>query len=293
MNPRRVSCTLLTLLAGLTAGEVHADPRSTNVPGGIAIVPITPASSARPEARLGERRVMVVSRAGRWEAVVGIPLDAAPGTHHLDVAVAGERSRRIFAVKPKRYAAQHIRLKDERKVNPSPLDLKRIERETAVIEAAKARWTDTSAVALDLRLPVHGRISSPFGLRRFFNGEPRKPHAGLDIAVPRGTPVKAAGAGRVIATGRFFFNGKTVFIDHGQGLVTMYCHLERIDVEAEDSVSRGQRIGLSGMTGRATGPHLHWSVILNDTLVDPMAFVAGRIPGDKHAKRAPRHPSGQ
>ena len=111
-------------------------------------------------------------------------------------------------------------------------------------------------------------------MRRFFNGEPRSPHAGFDIAAARGSPVKANAGGIVLASDDYFFNGKTVFVDHGNGLISMYCHLERIDVQPGEAVSKGQRLGLSGMTGRATGPHLHWSVILNGALVDPQLFVA-------------------
>jgi murein DD-endopeptidase MepM/ murein hydrolase activator NlpD len=95
----------------------------------------------------------------------------------------------------------------------------------------------------------------------------------LDIAAPVGTPVWAPAAGRVVESGDFFFNGKTVFLEHGQGLVTMYCHLDRIDVEVDQQVDRGEVIGAVGMTGRVTGAHLHWSVSLNRTMVDPLLFL--------------------
>ena len=109
-----------------------------------------------------------------------------------------------------------------------------------------------------------------------FNGEPRAPHSGLDLAVARGTPIGASAGGRVLAVDDYFFNGRTVFVDHGNGLISMYCHLERIDVHAGDAVRRGQPLGLAGMSGRASGPHLHWSVILNGALVDPELFVDKR-----------------
>ena len=127
--------------------------------------------------------------------------------------------------------------------------------------------------SLRMALPVSGRESSPFGLRRYFNEQPRKPHSGLDIAAPEGTPVLAPAGGRVIDTGEYFFNGNTVFLDHGQGLVTMYCHLHEIRVEAGQTVQEGETLGTVGRTGRATGPHLHWGVSLNDARVDPRLFL--------------------
>lgn len=216
---------------------------------------------------------MVLQKKGGWRAIVGIPLDATPGIHTLEVYSGSQRATYKFQINPKSYAVQYLTIKDQRKVEPWPSDLERIRHETKLIAKAKAHWRDTDEVSLELSLPVVGPVSGPFGLRRFFNGQPRNPHSGLDIAAAQGTPVGAVALGRVLTTGDFFFSGKTVFIDHGQGLITMYCHLHQIDVTPGQEIRRGQRIGLAGMTGRATAAHLHLGVILNQTLVDPAMLL--------------------
>ncbi|MDH3355350.1 MAG: M23 family metallopeptidase, partial [Chromatiales bacterium] len=122
--------------------------------------------------------------------------------------------------------------------------------------------------------PVSGRLSGNFGRRRFFNNQPRKPHSGMDIAAPMGTSVVSPAAGKVVDTGNFFFNGNTIFVDHGQGVVTMYCHLNTLTVKKGDIVAQGEKIATVGMTGRVTGPHLHWSVNLNGVRIDPALFMS-------------------
>ena len=250
-------------------------PRPDPVPGGIAIVPLENDARTPPSVYFGKRRVLVRRNDSGWEAVVGIPLSARAGRHTLRIVSADHReSRREFRVRDKKYKEQHLTIKNKRKVNPTAEDLKRIRAEKKIIGAALARWTAQPRVPTRFALPVEGRLSSPFGLRRFFNGQPRKPHSGLDIAAPEGSPVRAPADGSVITSGRYFFNGNTVFLDHGQGLVTMYCHLSEIRVEPGQSVRRGEIIGKVGMTGRVTGPHLHWSVSLNNVRVEPSLFVA-------------------
>lgn len=252
-------------------------PAFASVPGGVAVVPLGSATIApKPQAWLNEQRVYVTADRNQWYAVVGLPLDTEPGPHELSVRIGDRTEAQPFAVHAKRYPEQHIKLKDQGKVELSAPDLARAEREIAQIKELKRHWRDAPETDLNFAAPVEGRLASRFGLRRFFNGEPRDPHAGLDLAVARGTPVKASAAGQVLAVGDYFFNGNTVFLDHGNGVITMYCHLDRIDVQAGETVRKGQRIALSGQTGRATGPHVHWSVILNGAMVDPELFMPGR-----------------
>ncbi|MCZ4328843.1 peptidoglycan DD-metalloendopeptidase family protein [Castellaniella denitrificans] len=276
-NPRRLAaCLALALASALAAVPALAQGfigRTLNVPvpGGVAVVPLGDAAQA-PQVSYAGRRVMVIRDSDRrWIALVGIPLGTKPGRQALRVQGGPAAA---FEVRAKEYATQHITLKNRRQVSPDPEDLKRIERELdqqLAVYRAYREGVVPSNVMLDR--PVGGRLSSPFGLRRFFNGEARNPHSGLDFAVPAGTPVKAPAAGRVALVGDYFFNGKTVFLDHGQGFVSMFCHLSAIDVKPGDEVARGAVVGKVGATGRATGPHLHWNVSLNDARVDPALFI--------------------
>lgn len=266
--------SLLVLALPLLA---HASlPLSSDVPGGVAIIPLgsTSTITGKPQTWLGEQPVLVTSDHDQWYAVVGLPLSMTPGSHELRIKVGDETKMQNFMVNPKEYPEQRIILKDKSKVELSAADLARAEREIAAIHELEHHWSTVQDTDLDFIVPADGKLAGHFGLRRFFNGEPRAPHAGLDVAVAQGTPVMASAHGKVLAVGDYFFNGKTVFVDHGNGLITMYCHLERIDVQAGETVGKGQLLGLSGKTGRATGPHLHWSVVLNGTMVDPALFIA-------------------
>jgi murein DD-endopeptidase MepM/ murein hydrolase activator NlpD len=247
-------------------------PHESAVPGGVALLPLGGRGDAPPHAYYLGHRVMVVRLDKGWMAVVGIPLSARPGRHTLEVR-DGSGTNVDFEVRDKAYETQRITLTDQRMVEPPADVLERIKKEAARIDAAFAHWSEPAALQLPFHLPIGGVQSSSFGLRRVFNGLARNPHSGMDIAAPLGTPVKAPSDGRVIETGNYYFNGNSIFLDHGQGVVTMYCHLSKILVRKGQAVRRGDVIGAVGMTGRVTGPHLHWTVSLNDARVDPALFL--------------------
>lgn len=247
-------------------------PRESRVPGGIAYVEV-PGSDAAPVANVNGQRVAVVRRDGRWVAVVGIPLSAEVGRHTVQVQTSEGTIEVPFEVADKRYRTQHLTVRNQRHVEPAPEDLERIARERARSDAALGAFTVASVLSLQLDAPVAGARSDSYGSRRYFNGQPRNPHSGMDIAAAKGTPISSPAAGTVVESGDFFFNGNTVFIDHGHGLVTMYCHLDKIGVKVGDQLARGQVIGTVGATGRVTGPHLHWGVSLNRAMVDPALFL--------------------
>jgi len=259
----------------------------TPVPGGIAVVHL-PADANPASVRYEQRRVLITRRENETYAIVGLALGVQPGTHYLEARTLENKPLRLaFEVRDKTYETQRITIKDKRKVNPEKRDLERIRREQKQIGAALSHWSDGTEVTLDFLKPVNGPLSSPFGLRRYFNDQPRKPHSGLDIAAAEGTPISAPAPGTVIETGEFFFNGNTVFIDHGQGLITMYCHMSRIDVKPGQRVAAGEVIGAVGMTGRVTGPHLHWGVSLNNARVDPLLFLGEDPPAEAPDTPAP------
>ncbi|MGK9064615.1 peptidoglycan DD-metalloendopeptidase family protein [Stutzerimonas chloritidismutans] len=272
----RAFALLITLLLALPAHAEGFLTRLLNkpVPGGVAVVDLGDAASA-PRARYDGKPVLVIREDGqRWIAIVGIPLSTKAVEQTLDV----DGQPRPFRVSPRTYREQRITLKNQRQVDPNPDDLKRIERELNEQTRAYRAFSARQPSNLLFDKPVDGPLSSPFGLRRFFNGQERNPHSGLDFAVPAGTPIKAPAAGTVILTGDYFFNGKTVFVDHGQGLISMFCHLSKVEVQVGDALDRGAVLGRVGSTGRATGPHLHWNVSLNDSRVDPSIFIGAFKP---------------
>jgi murein DD-endopeptidase MepM/ murein hydrolase activator NlpD len=261
------------LIPALSVADAHL-PLHSPVPGGIALVALPPDTAANPQVKYGKNRVMVVQNGEQWLAVVGLPLATRPGKKYLHIEQARGKPRTIaFQVQDKAYKTQHITIKNKRMVNPNKLDLERIGQEKKLITAAFRHWDDNTGPTTRLLKPTAGPYSSPFGLRRYFNEQPRKPHSGLDIAAAAGTPVFAPAPARVIRTGNYFFNGNTIFLDHGHGLITMYCHLQSIDVAEGQTVETGDIIGKVGKTGRVTGAHLHWSVSLNNARIDPSLLM--------------------
>jgi murein DD-endopeptidase MepM/ murein hydrolase activator NlpD len=271
-------CLALPAFAATPADSFITRALNKPVPGGVAVVDLGTGADA-PKASYQGKPVMVVKEQGsRWLAIVGVPLSVAPGNQQLTAKDANGSRNLAFVVGSKKYPEQRITLKNQRQVNPNPDDLKRIEGELAVQVQAYRSFTPGTPSNLILDKPVDGPLSSKFGVRRFFNGEERNPHAGLDFAVPAGTPIKAPAAGKVILIGNYFFNGNTVFVDHGQGFISMFCHMSEIDVKVGDAVPRGGVVGRVGSTGRATGPHMHWNVSLNDARVDPAIFIGAFQP---------------
>jgi murein DD-endopeptidase MepM/ murein hydrolase activator NlpD len=279
MQRRRFLVHLPAVLAplALTAAPARGAPAPATspidaVPGGLARVPLG-AAPAAPQAWLGDARVLVMPVQGGWRAVAGIGLAAKPGSTLVLRAQSEQgETQHTIRVRAKAYAEQRLKVAPGM-VELSPEDLARHERERAHLAQVIRTFSDTPPVTLSLRQPVPGRRSSSFGLRRVFNGQARSPHNGMDIAAPAGTPVMAAADGRVLDVGEYFFAGRSVILDHGQGLLTLYAHLSAASVQVDQTVAAGARIGDVGATGRVTGAHLHFTVYLNAAAVDPALFL--------------------
>ena len=272
-----------TIIIGLflvVSGATHAQTSSDsifrvgpfehhNVPGGIALVPTGFQNpDFTPSIRWKKRHIAAMFANNEWYAIVGLPLGIEAGITKLSVSTDSSTYPIAFSIKGVQYEEQRITITNTRKVNPAPLDMKRINRENARLKEVKAERSDT-LLTDNFIWPVEGPISSTFGLKRFFNDQPRRPHGGIDIAMPTGTRIIAPADGVIIDTGEYFFNGNSVFIEHGLGVQTFYAHMDSIAVSIGDTVQQGDVIGTVGETGRVTGAHLHWSLGLNSTWVDP------------------------
>ena len=248
--------------------------------GGVALIKVSAACalhSVQGECK-GESLLFFPDGRGSFASIIGIDLKQKSGVRSLRIRgkTAGgkiiERSL-SFRVLKKDFPVQRLTL-PKGMVELSPKDLARVKREHATLmkvfnaSPTKRQWKSGFAA------PLHEPVISAFGLRRILNGEPRSPHTGIDLHAFMGEPVRASAAGTVVYTANQFFSGRSVFIDHGMGIVTMYFHLSKIEVKEGEHVLQGQEIGKAGDTGRATGPHLHWGVRIRGNRVDPMALLA-------------------
>lgn len=259
-----ISCIPMITFASL--------PKESPVPGGVIRLPLGIKSESEPKVKFDNKDVISIrDDNGEWIAIVGIPLSFKDKQGKITLE-SPEKKEISFNVKKSHYKTEKLTIKNKRLVTPSEKDLKKIQEDRVLVQKARERFTNRSP-NLNLLQPTKGRMSSSFGLRRIMNGVEKNPHNGMDIAAPTGTIVNASEEGEVVLATSLFYSGNTVIIDHGHGLLTIYCHLDSINTKNGDIVKRGQNIGTVGMTGRVTGPHLHWSVEINGAKVDPSLFL--------------------
>ncbi len=268
----KIKLILLMLLPNILWASITVE--NTAIPGGIAVIDFE-TNHADPKAFYGGIELYVQKiKDNHYQALVGVPLLTKPGVKHIIVKDFSSKNIE-FNVAEHNYKEQHITLKGKKKkyVNPNLKHMERIKRERPILSAARKVFSNKKLASMNFIRPVDGVTTSPFGLKRFYNGEPRRPHTGLDFAGDIGTPILAPADGKVILTGNFFFNGNAVFIDHSQGLISVYIHMNEILVEEGQYVKQSDKIGTIGQTGRATGAHLHWGVYLNQTVVNPNILI--------------------
>ena len=276
---RRGVLYVIALILLAATGATHSTPAAAAlpsalpVPGGIALVDLGRGDGAAPVAHFGTQRVQVRADHGRWIALVGLPLSQSPGNAVIDVRRGDASAPVSFVVRAHAYPTERLNVAPKH-VDLSAQDQARWEGEQAQMKQVLDGYTEELSPTLRLLAPVPGKRAPTFGSRRVFNGQARNPHSGMDIAAASGTPVIAPAAGIVRDVQDYFFNGQTVIVDHGQGLYTLVCHLSRADVSVGDPVAAGAQLGLSGATGRVTGPHVHFSVILNHAFVNPALLLA-------------------
>jgi murein DD-endopeptidase MepM/ murein hydrolase activator NlpD len=213
----------------------------------------------------------------KWSALVGIDLDTTPGRYVVTVTARSADGRPLTAtpaltVTPKQFATRRLTV-DEKFVSPPKVALPRIEEESKRVRAVLDTVSPERHWIGPFLLPVPGPPISEFGKRSVYNGQPRRPHGGTDFAGATGTPVKAPNAGKVVLAADLYYSGKTVVLDHGQGLYSYFGHLSAFSAREGDTVATGDVVGALGATGLVTGPHLHWSVWLAGTRVDPLSLV--------------------
>lgn len=251
--------------------NANAFPKDHRIPGGIAVIPLTKSDEIPQVTFKGKKVWTQTDKDNKAWAIIGIPLNQKIGK--VNYKVDGKNFS--FNINDKAYKEQHLTVKRKHS-NPPEDQIKRIQKESKLSREAFATFSNINNGKRfkHFILPAQGPISSPFGLKRFFNEQPRRPHSGIDIAAARGSDIIAPADGEIILTGNFFFNGNSIFIDHGQGLITMYCHMDQLDSNTGDIVKAGDIIGKVGSTGRATGPHLHWTVSLNNSRIEPLLLLA-------------------
>ncbi len=216
--------------------------------------------------------------ADRWTTILGVDLDAKPGKQTADVLFTmddGRVDRReaVIEVEEKKYPTTELKV-DDKYVELSKPDLARANREAKETQGIYATITKEMLWDEPFSVPIPGENSGTnFGHRRIFNGQRRAPHAGADLRAKTGTPIHATNRGRVVLAKNLFFTGNTVILDHGLGVYSLYAHLSRIDVKRGDLVTNGELLGLAGATGRVTGPHLHWGMVVQGARVDPFSLV--------------------
>ena len=224
---------------------------------------------------LNNQRLLAIGYKDRNFLIYGIPYESELGRNSLKIKINNDIRYLDFNIEPKFFDTQKIRI-SSKYLDLSLADQERVSTESNHLKQARDYWYD---IFPDLRftIPANGIITGRFGTKRFYNEKVGKPHNGLDIGAEKGTKIMAPSGGKIILTGHYYYNGKFILLDHGMGLKSIFIHLDEVLVKKGQLVSKGEIIGKIGNTGKSSGPHLHWSLMLNKTYVDPEYFLDDQI----------------
>jgi murein DD-endopeptidase MepM/ murein hydrolase activator NlpD len=277
-----IGCLALSVALSQSAPELTVSVHARAIQPGAVVrldVSCTCKAAGRPAtARVFDREIPLVPvRDGAWSGLIGIDLDTTAGTYPIQIAAESadatpRTATHPLAVTARRFPTRRLTVAPVY-VEPPAAELERIAADTARLDALYKTTTGQSLPG-QFEAPIAAPPQDTFGARSIFNGQPRSPHAGTDFRAPAGTRIVAPAAGSVVLADDLFFTGRTVVIDHGLGLISVLALMSKIGVRVGDAVQRGDVLGAVGATGRATGPHLHWSVRLNGARVDPMSLIA-------------------
>lgn len=274
----------LTFILGLLVQQAYAevtiyDISRSHQPGEVILFVVAP--EEQPESgviRAFDRTFYLYpgDERGALEGLVGVDLEIDPGAYPVEFALkypGGERVyTRTLEIQQKEFPVRRLTV-DQKFVTPPSEVLERIRRESQTVRKVLSQHSPEKLWQGEFLRPVQGAATSSFGKRSILNGQPRSPHTGTDFRAGEGTPVKAPNRGRVVLAADLYYSGNVVILDHGQGLFSYFAHLSRINVAEGDQVQKSEIVGLVGATGRVTGPHLHWTLRLAESRVDPLSLM--------------------
>jgi len=268
---------VLAFYDGIALSDFDVYISSDSVPqGDLTLIRISVKKGETVRVTWLEREISLITNPDQtlWQGFLAADLQEEPGNYKALVSVfpSGRERQYDIEVVDKDYGVRNLTLPKEM-VDLDEETLKRVRMESEIIKSLWGTPASTPNWSKSFIRPVEGDVVGPFGRRSIINNQPRSPHTGVDLRGAEGTPVKAVNDGKVILISEHFFSGKSIYLDHGGKVISMYYHLKEIDIKQGDSVRKGQTIGLVGSTGRVTGPHLHWGMRVNGARVNPLSLI--------------------
>lgn len=272
MQTNKLLLILLIILNPLMVQALTINEEFKNIKGGLLVEEISE-NEYKKGFKLNNVNLLTYTEGYKYFLIYGIPYNSKIGPNVIKITSNSNLIDKVisFEVRNKDFQTQYIAV-SKKYTTPSKIDLLRIKKERGLLISSKKKWIDINP-ELKFIHPVKGTVTGVYGTRRFYNKQEGKAHNGLDIAAKKGTTIMAPSAGSVLLTGNYFYNGKFVFLDHGRGLKSIFIHMDKINVSKGQIIKKGEKIGEVGSTGKSTGAHLHWSLILNGIYINPKAFL--------------------